>query len=36
VGEFSTWVGLYPQDWLASHYSLVTQIGSFKLYQLNK
>lgn len=35
VGGFSRWVGLYPQDWLATHYTRITQIGSFELYQRN-
>lgn len=36
IGQFSAWVNLYPQDWLASHYTLVTQIDSFQLYRLKK
>lgn len=35
VGGFSRWVKLYPQDWLASHYTRLTQIGAFELYQRN-
>jgi hypothetical protein len=34
VGGFSSWVGLYPQGWLAAHYTQVTRIGAFELYQL--
>lgn len=36
VGIFARWVGLYPQDWLAEHYTLVTTIGGYELYTLNK
>jgi hypothetical protein len=36
VGIFARWVGLYPQDWLAEHYTLVTTIGGYELYALNK
>ena len=36
IGGFSSWVGLYPRDWLAEHYTLVTQIGAYELYQHNK
>lgn len=36
VGEFARWVDLYPADWLAEHYSLVTTIGAYELYALNK
>lgn len=36
VGLFARWVGLYPQDWLAGHYTLVTTIGGYELYALNK
>jgi hypothetical protein len=36
VGEFSRWVGLYPRNWLALHYTRMTQIGPFELYQRDK
>jgi 4-amino-4-deoxy-L-arabinose transferase-like glycosyltransferase len=36
VGGFARWVGLYPQDWLATHYRLETNIGNYELYALNK
>lgn len=35
VGEFSRWVQLYPVDFLAEHYTLVTSIGAYDLYQRN-
>jgi hypothetical protein len=34
VGAFARWVDLYPADWLAEHYSLVTTIGAYELYAL--
>ena len=34
VGEFARWVKLYPDDWLADHYRLVTRIGAYDLYLL--
>lgn len=36
VGGFARWVNMYPQDQLTAHYSLVTTIGSYELYALNK
>jgi 4-amino-4-deoxy-L-arabinose transferase-like glycosyltransferase len=36
IGGFARWVKLYPADWLAAHYKLVTRIGEFELYQLNQ
>lgn len=36
IGAFARWVGLYPQDWLANHYTLLTKIGPYDLYRLNK
>ena len=35
VGAFSTWVQLYPQDFLAAHYHQVTSIGGYVLYAHN-
>ncbi len=35
VGEFARWVELYPADFLAEHYHLVTTIGAYDLYALN-
>jgi hypothetical protein len=35
VGAFASWVQLYPPDYLAAHYHLVTSIGAYQLYQLN-
>jgi hypothetical protein len=33
VGQFATYVKLYPSDLLARRYSLVTQIGAYGLYK---
>lgn len=35
VGAFSSWVQLYPMDFLATHYKLVTSIGGYELYARN-
>ena len=35
IGGFARWVGLYPQDWLATHYRPVANIGNYELYALN-
>ncbi len=35
VGEFSRWVQLYPADFLAQHYEIVTSIGAYELYTRN-
>ena len=35
VGGFSRWVSLYPADWLAKHYQLVTRIGGYELFKRN-
>jgi uncharacterized membrane protein SpoIIM required for sporulation len=32
AGEFSRWVEIYPLDFLAAHYELVTTIGGYELY----
>jgi 4-amino-4-deoxy-L-arabinose transferase-like glycosyltransferase len=36
VGGFARWVNLYPTDWLAKHYKLVTRIGEYELYAINE
>jgi 4-amino-4-deoxy-L-arabinose transferase-like glycosyltransferase len=36
VGEFSRWVDLYPLDYLQDHYTLVTTVGAYDLYERNK
>jgi 4-amino-4-deoxy-L-arabinose transferase-like glycosyltransferase len=36
VGAMARWVGMYPVDKLAEHYSLVTTVGAYELYALNK
>jgi hypothetical protein len=36
LGEFSQTVEVYPADLLARQYSLVTRIGSYELYEINK
>jgi hypothetical protein len=36
VGGFAQWVNLYPTDWLAKHYRLVTRIGGYELYAINE
>jgi len=36
VGVFARWVNMYPADKLAEHYSLVTTIGGYELYTLEK
>jgi hypothetical protein len=36
VGEFARWVDLYPADWLAKHYNLVTTVGTYELYAVNE
>jgi hypothetical protein len=35
IGGFARWVGLYPQDWLATHYRPIANIGNYELYALN-
>jgi hypothetical protein len=32
IGAFASWVNLYPRDYLAQHYKLVTQIGAYELF----
>jgi hypothetical protein len=36
VGQFASWVHLYPDDFLASQYTLDKSIGAYSLYRLNK
>ena len=36
IGSFAAWVKLYPVDFLAAHYSLVTSIGGYQLYRLRQ
>ena len=36
VGGFARWVSLYPADWLAKHYQLVTHMGGYELFQHNQ
>jgi hypothetical protein len=35
VGQFASWVNLYPQDVLSSQYSLVHAVGGYALYRRN-
>jgi 4-amino-4-deoxy-L-arabinose transferase-like glycosyltransferase len=36
IGQFASWVHLYPDDILASQYTLEKSIGAYALYRLNK
>jgi hypothetical protein len=36
LGDFGRWVELYPNDFLAARYTLVTQIGGYELYEFEE
>lgn len=36
VGEFARYVSLYPTDYLADQYTLVSSIGRYELYRINQ